>query len=369
MSSYQPPIETVSIFNSQSFPTTSYSGQHDPTKLDYPVAQGVPSMSAVNVTNGTNTSLITPTGITTSGTQGASTINTVQIAQKDQINTFTAQQTFSNGSNPTQHFGGIYVANSQIVNIAPRTALGYIVSLSPTTISGTVTGGGTTTMTISVSNSSIGVGSVILGTGVTAGTVVTAVVTAGTVFTLNQNLAGTPTAYINNTTLSFSLAQIYYYNPLTTSYTITLPTLSSLNVGAVATFRAINFGIVSTINLSSATANIFPATVVAGISSHNIYVSGNGTSTAFTGSLTGTTTLTTTGSPPLTVGTTITGGTTLAGTYITAINNANNFTVNQGQTSTPTNYILPTPLTTHTFMVLPTPLVAGGYGWFQLGTV
>jgi hypothetical protein len=79
MSAYQPPIETVAIFNSQSFATTSYSGQHDPTKLNYPNAQGVPSMPSVNVTNGTNTSLITPTGITNSGAYSFNTTSQLPI--------------------------------------------------------------------------------------------------------------------------------------------------------------------------------------------------------------------------------------------------------------------------------------------------
>ena len=73
-----------------------------------------------------------------------------------------------------------------------------------------------------------------------------------------------------------------------------------------------------------------------------------GTSTAIGGSssISGTT-LTTTSSPPLTVGTLITGGTTLAGTYITAVNGVNSFTINSSnsQTATPTNYSLPVPVT------------------------
>ena len=79
-----------------------------------------------------------------------------------------------------------------------------------------------------------------------------------------------------------------------------------------------------------------------------------GTSTTFasggdTASISGTT-MTTTGSPPLVVGTLITGGTTLANTYVTVVNGANSFTVNNSQTATPTNYSLPVS-TTYTITI------------------
>lgn len=68
-----------------------------------------------------------------------------------------------------------------------------------------------------------------------------------------------------------------------------------------------------------------------------------------TASISGTT-LTTTGSPPLVVGSLLSGGTTLAGTYVTAIINANSFTVSQSQTATPTSYAQPS-TTTHTITI------------------
>ena len=79
--------------------------------------------------------------------------------------------------------------------------------------------------------------------------------------------------------------------------------------------------------------------------SYNWY--STGTSTLFSATTTtasiSTTTLTLTGGTPptLTVGTLITGGTTLANTYVTAVLTATTYTVSQSQTATPTTYSSP----------------------------
>ena len=126
-------------------------------------------------------------------------------------------------------------------------------------------------MTLGTSNAGIGVGSTILGTGVTAGTYVTAVVTAGLVFTLNQNLAGTPSIYVPNTILNFSLAQIYYITPSATAYTITLPSFTSSSLGAMAIFRVVGTG-AGAVSLAPNTGScIFEGTTSVGVASHTIY--------------------------------------------------------------------------------------------------
>ena len=112
MSSYQPPIETVAIFNSQSFPTTSYSGQHDPTKLNYPVAQGVPSMSAVNVTNGTNTNLITPTGVVLTNSTGNSLLGSKSTWSIGADNTVLGVGAGANGAGDINTVGNTCIGRS-----------------------------------------------------------------------------------------------------------------------------------------------------------------------------------------------------------------------------------------------------------------
>jgi hypothetical protein len=116
MASYQPPDEQTAIFNTQNFSASNYDGPSDPNKLDFPNAQGVPTMVGLNVSNGTNTSFITPTGITTSGTQGASIIDIVQIPEKNTANTFTQNQTISDGTN-TSVIRATGLTNSGAYNI------------------------------------------------------------------------------------------------------------------------------------------------------------------------------------------------------------------------------------------------------------
>ena len=320
MSSYQPPIETVAIFNSQSFPTSSYSGQHDPTKLNYPVAQGIPTVPTIVVSNNGSSSTISSTGISTSG----GTINYSQIPQLNTANTYTQPQTFGNTGNNigsstigTLGYSNTFIGNSSnfqhnvslsnsVINFIGKNYLGYSLGITPTAITGSVSGTGTTTMTLGTSNAGIGVGSTILGTGVTAGTYVTAVVTAGLVFTLNQNLAGTPSIYVPNTILNFSLAQIYYITPSATAYTITLPAFTSSNSGAMAIFRVVGTGAGAVSLVPNSGSCIFDGTVSTGVSTHTIYA---GASSAT--------------------------------------------------------------ILSHTFMLLPTTLTGNvnGYGWFQLGSV
>jgi len=466
MASYQPPIDRTAIFNSQSFSASNYTGESDPTKLDFPNAQGVPTMTAVNVSDGTNASLITPTGITTSGAQGASTIDIIQIPEKNTVNTFTQNQTLSGTANVIGGgtFGSAGVGNNFIgvntvfnhnvnttgvINLTSRNFLGLHSNVSASPFIGTASISGTT-MTTSSGNPLIVVGTNILGTGVTAGTIVTAVASS-TSFTISPSQTSTPQSYllqgtgntiqvvtINNGTagvsgttmtinpinvtlpigtsvtgtginagtritaitsptvytvgvasminstinatfvlagsfnLAYSLSSIHSVTPSNLNpYTISLPVIQNSNVGAITTLRITNAG-TTNVNVSCLNS-IFLATNTNGVNTHTIYTGGVSTTFAsgsYTASVT-TTTLTTTNSPPLVVGTLITGGTVTANTYITAVLTANTFTINNSQigTLTPTNYQLPTPLTSHTFMALPSPLGVGGFGWFQLGTV
>ena len=315
MASYQPPNEQTAIFNSQNF-TTSYSGQHDPTKMNYPVAQGTPVVPSLLVTSGGNSQTITSTGI--------GNVLTAQIPQLNTANAFTANQTLSGSANVigastigTTGYSNTFIGNSSIfqhnialsnsvINLIGRNYLGYYLPITPTAITGSsFTGTGTTTLTLGTSNAGITVGSAILGTGVTANTYVTAVVTTGLVFTLNQNVAGTPSIYVPNAVTGFSLATIYYVTPSTTTYNITLPAITSSNIGATTTFRVVNTNATTGANVTISPTSpnlIYEGTTSTGVSSHTIYT-GNSTT-----------------------------------------------------------------ILSHTFMALPTSL-GGTYGWFQLGTV
>jgi hypothetical protein len=615
MSSYQPPVDTTAIFNSQSFSASNYSGESDPNKLDFPNAQGVPTMTAVNVSDGTNTSLVTPTGITNSGAYsfntnspnpirttnannnvlissratfpsigpsntclGNNTLNTTANSLSEQntcignnagnkignsgttvndgsYNTFVGSNSgfanttgYSNvglglnagnalttgnsntsigagsgaalaigngnvfvghGSAPSilgslntcigQTAGGgissgntntfIGAATSSSVNVGNSSVIGYnaVATASNQVVLGTSTETvivpsttginllnrniigssqsitattalvgasiSTTTMTVSPSNSAIVIGTAVFGVGVTVGTVVTAIVTASTSFTVNNSQTSTPTSYlpigasqivqiatINNgtpgvsgnimtitallqgytlpigaaifgagvnpntritavtsptvytlsvnsvlsstingtftaegsTTLTYPLSQMYHITPsLFSAYSITLPYIISANVGSKTTLRMTN---ASTLNVSlTSVSPIFAGTSATPANSHTIY-NGGGSSILFsatstTAGISGTTLTLTTTPPTLQVGTLITGGTTLANTYVTAVLTASTYTVSRSQTSTPTTYQLGGVLTSHTFMALPTTQGAGGFGWFQLGTV
>jgi hypothetical protein len=192
MASYQPPIDTTAIFNSQSFSANSYTGESDPNKLDFPNAQGTPTMPSVNISDGINASLITPTGITTSGTQGASTIDIIQIPEKNTVNTFTQNQVYGG---TTQHNGGIFVPQTQSINLAPRNHYGIVTGIAPTALTGTTLTISGTTLTVIPANPSLVIGTAIFGANVTAGTAITAVLTP-TTFTVNNSQTSTPSSFL-----------------------------------------------------------------------------------------------------------------------------------------------------------------------------
>lgn len=385
MSSYQPPIETVAIFNSQSFPTTSYSGQHDPTKLDYPVAQGVPSMSAVNVTNGTNTNLITPTGVVLTNSTGNALFGSKNSYNISTYNTSLGVGALNNTTSTTTSNTVIGYNAGNNTNGSYNTYLGYNAGNSNTSGYSNVCIGmssGGANLTVSGQNTCIGYNATMGSTSHTTSTVIgyNAVSTASNQIVMgtatesvvipSRKIIGLVTAVSGAVSPAFPLSEIYNITPSLsgTAIVITLPSVATANIGAKTTFRITDVGNAN-VSLSSSIANIFPATTSAGITSHIIYT--GGTSVAFspvTASIS-TTTLSLSSAVTLTVGTLITGGSTLAGTVVTTVVNSTTYTVNKSQTATPTNYILPSTLNTHTFMLLSTSLCVGGLGWFQLGTV
>lgn len=465
MASYQPPVDTTAIFNSQSFSASNYSGESDPNKLDFPNAQGVPTMPAVNVSNGINSSLITPTGITNSGAYNFNTTSPNPIrANNASGNTIIASKSsyVVGTDNTILGFEAVNsVGDSRMVNntcigrsaglallagadnqassntFVGRNAGGGIITGSLNTCFGVNAGAGTTsgnsnTFIGANATSSINVGaSTVIGSGAIAtasnqvvlGTINETVVvpsgliqTGATTLTVsqtpqlntantfsqqqtynginvhNQNLSmaagfgynlvsrnflGNYTAVTGATTIAYSTSQIYYINP-TASYVITFPsTVANANVGTTFTLRITNSGVGATITIASPFVNIFVGTSAVPVSTHTIYTSGTSTTFASSGTTAGIsgTTLTLSGGtiPTLTVGMKITGGATLTDTYITAVLTATTYTVNRSQTATPTTFTTPSPLTSHTFMLLTTGIVAtggsAGFGWFQQGTV
>ena len=218
MSSYQPPIESVAIFNSQSFPTSSYSGQHDPTKLNYPVAQGIPTVPTLVVSNNGSSSTISSSGISTSG----GTINYSQIPQLNTANTYTQPQTFGNTGN----------------NI-----------------------GSSTIGTANYSNTFNGLSN-IFSSNVAVSTVLNLV---------SRNYLGLYTGITTSVTLTFSLSQIYYITPSATAYSITLPAFTSSNSGAMAIFRVVGTGAGAVSLVPNSGSCIFDGTVSTGVSTHTIY--------------------------------------------------------------------------------------------------
>jgi hypothetical protein len=111
MASYQPPNEQTAIFNSQNF-TTSYSGQHDPTKMDFPIAQGIPTMVGVNVTSGTNTNLITPTGIVLTNSTGNSLLGSKTTWGIGADNTVLGVGAGANGAGAVDTVGNTCIGKS-----------------------------------------------------------------------------------------------------------------------------------------------------------------------------------------------------------------------------------------------------------------
>jgi hypothetical protein len=553
MTSYQPPIDTTAIFNSQSFLANNYNGESDPNKLDFPNAQGVPTMPSVNVSDGINSSLITPTGITNSGAYSFDTtspnpivttnasgntliaskssyvlgidntilgVNAVNgVGSSDMVNNTCigrnagllllaagANQASSNtfvgrGAGSAINTGSLNVCiglnagagtssgntntfigsnTSSSVNVGSSTVIGasavatasnqvvlgtssesvFIPSGNIYTPASNINISSNKTLTLGANNVAIGLaalqnanastsgnnaigygalqnskasnntaigfyalptvtsggnntaignsaGGINGGVGITTGGnntflgANTNVASGGVAFTKstaigheaiitasNQVVLGTSTesvviparkiiGLVTNAAASFAptfpLSEIYNITPSLSgsAIVITLPAPVASNVGAVTTFRITGIG---NANVSlTGSANIFPSTTTVGSSSHTIYTGGTSvlfSATSTTASITSTTLTLSGGTPPtLTVGTLITGTGVTAGTLVTAILSATTYTINKGQTATPTNYILPTTLTSHTFMLLSTPLVIGGLGWFQLGNV
>lgn len=558
MASYQPPVDEPAIFNSQSFSASNYDGPSDPNKLDFPNAQGIPTMTAVNVSNGTNTNLITPTGVVLTnstgnsllgsksswsigadntvlgvgaGANGAGAIDTVgntcigrsaggallstastqasnnslvgrsagsnittgsnnvcvgqaagqniqtgnysvcvgqgaggSAATTGNANTFLGALTTSSinvGNTTVIGFNASATASNQIVmgtsaetiisssgfiavptgvnnlffssssksgvaaignynsaiglaalqgcnaSTSQNNAMGYGALQNSKTSNNTGVGHySLPNVTTGNNNTAIGAnsGGINGGIGLTVGTnntflgadtnvevaataynKSTAIGSGSLITASNQIVMGTSTESVVipsrkiiglvttvNVSVSpaFPISEIYNITPSLsgTAIVITLPSVASANVGAKTTFRITDIGNAN-VSLSSSIANIFPSTTTVGISSHTIYT--GGTSVAFspvTASISGTT-LTLSSAVTLTVGTLITGSGVTSGTVVTTVVSSTSYTVNKGQTSTPTNYILPTTLNTHTFMLLNTTLCIGGLGWFQLGTV
>lgn len=492
MASYQPPVDTTAIFNSQSFSANNYSGESDPNKLDFPNAQGVPTMTAVNVSDGINSSLITPNGITNSGAYNFNTtssrpiittasnmvisntsalttgLNNIVIGQNAFAGATGSVQCVAIGNNALNKvvasnatavghgaLGNTTVNNTALGSIAGESlttgnsnvCIGFNSLSNATASSGNVVIGYNTATAVTSSLShtnccfigngsnsdntaghsnsvALGAGSIITGSNqITLGTSAEKVVvpsgliqTGATTLTVsqtpqlntantfsqqqtynginvhNQNLSmaagfgynlvsrnflGNYTAVTGATTIAYSTSQIYYINPIS-SYVITFPsTVANANVGTTFTLRITNSGVGTTITIASPFVNIFTGTSAVPVSTHTIYTSGTSTTFASSGTTAGIsgTTLTLSGGtiPTLTVGMKITGGATLTDTYITAVLTATTYTVNRSQTATPTTFTTPSPLTSHTFMLLTTGIVAtggsAGFGWFQKGTV
>jgi len=218
MSSYQPPIESVAIFNSQSFPSSSYSGQHDPTKLNYPIAQGIPTFPTLVVSNNGSSSTISSTGISTSN----GTINYNQIPLLNTSNSYTQPQTLGNTGN---NIGSSTIGTAGYSN----------------------TFGGLS----NIFNSNVAVTSV--------------------VNLVSRNYLGLYTGITTSVTLTFSLSQIYYITPSATAYTITLPAFTSSNSGAMVIFRVVGTGAGSVTLAPNSGSCIFDGTNSVGVSTHTIY--------------------------------------------------------------------------------------------------
>ena len=439
MASYQPPNEQTAIFNSQNF-TTSYSGQHDPTKMDYPVAQGTPVVPSLLVTSGGNSQTITSTGIgnvltaqipqlnttnaftanqtVTSGgftstlsgnqlstTDGSATLTIKQIPQLNTANTFTSNQTLSGSANVigastigTAGFSNTFIGNSSnfqhnislsnsVINMGSRNYLGYYLGIAPVAISGSVSGVGTTTMTTSNANPNISVGTAILGTGVTTGTIVTAV-NSSTSFTLNQNLIGTATTYLLPT--GSNIVQIVSINNGTAGVSGTTMTITSLGLTLpVGTFifgtgvatgtriSAITSSTVYTVSVASVISSVINGSYIiggsynVGYSTASIYYITPSSTNAYSICL-----------PPIQVsniGATTTfrvvNINTTVGADVTLIPTAGSNIFNGTSSAGIASHTIytgnSTTILSHTFMALPTALTNGvnGYGWFQLGTV
>jgi len=95
----------------------------------------------------------------------------------------------------------------------------------------------------------------------------------------SRYILGKPIAITQSSTLSFPLSEIYYITPSTTASTpivITLPTITTNNIGAKVCFRVVGINSVSGSNVSLATtgavANIYDSiTTATGVSTHTIY--------------------------------------------------------------------------------------------------
>jgi len=112
MASYQPPVDEPAIFNSQSFSASNYDGPSDPNKLDFPNAQGIPTMVGVNVTSGANTNLITPTGIVLTNSTGNSLLGSKTTWGIGADNTVLGVGAGANGAGAVDTVGNTCIGKS-----------------------------------------------------------------------------------------------------------------------------------------------------------------------------------------------------------------------------------------------------------------
>jgi hypothetical protein len=131
--------------------------------------------------------VVVPSGLIQTG---ATTLNVSQTPQLNTANTFTAIQTY-NGIN-------VHNANLSMIaayNLVNRNFMGSYTSIAPASFNGTASISGTT-MTTTVANSQIAIGTLVFGAGVTDGTVVTSVASS-TSFTVNNSQSTTPTSFLS----------------------------------------------------------------------------------------------------------------------------------------------------------------------------
>jgi hypothetical protein len=135
----------------------------------------------------TGETVVVPSGLVRTG---ATTLNVSQTPQLNTANTFSQIQTY-NGIN-------VHNANLSMIaayNLVNRNFMGLYTSIAPASFSGTASISGTT-MTTTVANSQIAIGTLVFGSGVTDGTVVTSVASS-TSFTVNNSQTSTPTSFLS----------------------------------------------------------------------------------------------------------------------------------------------------------------------------
>jgi hypothetical protein len=375
MASYQPPIDTTAIFNSQSFLANNYNGESDPNKLDFPNAQGVPTMPSVNVSDGINSSLITPTGITNSGAYSFNTTSSRPIVITNPNTIISNTSAITTGSNNIvlgiNAFAGatgsvqcVAIGNSALnKTIASNaTAVGHG-ALSKTTVNntalGSIAGGNLTSggsnvcigfsslSNATTSNNNVAVGysagnsvsetythsnCCFIGGGSdsddTAGHTYSVALGAGSIITgSNQVVLGrssetvvVPSGLIKTGTTTLTVnqtPQLNTANTFTTTQTYNGINIHNQNLSMAAGF---GYNLVNR-NFMGIYTSIAPASF-------------NGTA-----SISGTTMTTTASNPQIVIGTAIFGAGVTDGTVVTAVASSTSFTVNNSQTSTPTSFL------------------------------